>query len=60
VTLPETGIPEGLPPVTPVSVIGLKARDSENTFNGQSRHGISFRAVAITALIPTAAANGKG
>ncbi|MFB7192963.1 hypothetical protein [Streptomyces sp. NPDC056240] len=49
VTVPETGIPESLTPGTPVSVIGLKARDWENEFNGQKRHGISFRAVAITA-----------
>ncbi|MFI0226105.1 SCO3933 family regulatory protein [Streptomyces lydicus] len=49
VTVPETGIPEGLAPGAPVSVVGLKARDWENEFNGQKRHGISFRAVAITA-----------
>ncbi|WP_424887665.1 hypothetical protein [Streptomyces sp. XH2] len=49
VTVPETGIPNGLNPGTPVSVVGLKARDWENEFNGQKRHGISFRAVAITA-----------
>ena len=49
VTVPETGIPEGLNPGTPVSVVGLKARDWENTFNGQTRHGISFRATAIVA-----------
>ncbi|MEV5377573.1 hypothetical protein AB0L26_16570 [Streptomyces nondiastaticus] len=49
VTVPETGIPDGLNPGTPVSVVGLKARDWENEFNGQKRHGISFRAVAITA-----------
>lgn len=49
VTVPETGIPEGLTPGAPVSVVGLKARDWENEFNGQKRHGISFRAVAITA-----------
>ncbi|WP_328581430.1 SCO3933 family regulatory protein [Streptomyces sp. NBC_00370] len=48
VTVPNTGVPEGLAPGTPVSVIGLKARDWENEFNGQKRHGISFRAVAIT------------
>ncbi|MCX5147215.1 hypothetical protein OHB36_10575 [Streptomyces sp. NBC_00320] len=48
VTVPETGLPEGLAPGMPVRVIGLKARDWENTFNGQSRHGISFRAVALT------------
>ncbi|MCQ4081307.1 hypothetical protein NGB36_12020 [Streptomyces sp. RB6PN25] len=49
VTVPETGIQADLAPGTPVSVIGLRARDWENTFNGQTRHGISFRAVAITA-----------
>ncbi|MET7539551.1 hypothetical protein [Streptomyces sp. NPDC005507] len=49
VTVPETGIPESLVPGTQVSVIGLKARDWENEFNGQKRHGIAFRAVAITA-----------
>lgn len=49
VTVPETGIPEGLAPGIPVRVVGLKARDWENEFNGQKRHGISFRAVAITA-----------
>ncbi|GHI07255.1 hypothetical protein AQI88_21265 [Streptomyces cellostaticus] len=49
VTVPETGIPKGLVPGTPVAVVGLKARDWENEFNGQKRHGISFRAVAITA-----------
>ncbi|MFD5780784.1 hypothetical protein [Streptomyces sp. NPDC126933] len=48
VTVPETGLPADLVPGTPVSVIGLRARDWENTFNGQARHGISFRAVAIT------------
>ena len=48
VTIPETGLPEGLQPGMPVRVGGLKARDWENEFNGQKRHGISFRAVAIT------------
>jgi hypothetical protein len=48
VTIPETGYPEGLAPGMPVRVVGLKARDWENEFNGQKRHGISFRAVAIT------------
>ncbi|MFJ4984379.1 hypothetical protein ACIP9H_11355 [Streptomyces sp. NPDC088732] len=50
VTVPSTGIDATLTPGMPVSVIGLKARDWENTFNGQTRHGISFRAVAITAV----------
>lgn len=52
VTVPETGLPaDGLNPGTMVSVVGLKARDWENTFNGQTRHGISFRAAAITSLV---------
>ncbi|MFH9226540.1 SCO3933 family regulatory protein [Streptomyces lydicus] len=49
VSVPETGIPEGLTLGMPVKVIGLKARDWENTFNGEKRHGISFRAVALVA-----------
>lgn len=32
----------------PVQVHGLKAKDWENEFNGQKRHGIAFSAVAIT------------
>ncbi|MFK0289212.1 hypothetical protein ACIQU6_01830 [Streptomyces sp. NPDC090442] len=49
VTVPETGLQENLAPGMPVKVTGLKARDWENEFNGQKRHGIAFRAVAITA-----------
>ncbi|MFF7126761.1 hypothetical protein [Streptomyces sp. NPDC008240] len=51
VTVPETGLPDGLAPGMPVRVVGLKARDWENEFNGQKRHGISFRAVAITSAV---------
>ncbi|GGS90551.1 MULTISPECIES: SCO3933 family regulatory protein [Streptomyces] len=52
VTIPETGFPEGgLVPGTPVKVVGLKARDWENEFNGQKRHGIAFRAVAVTPAV---------
>lgn len=54
VAVPESGIPQGLTPGTPVAVTGLKARDWENEFNGQKRHGISFRAVAVTSLASTA------
>lgn len=35
---------------TPVALTGLVARPWENEFNGQKRHGISFRAVAVTSL----------
>ncbi|MFE0362646.1 SCO3933 family regulatory protein [Streptomyces griseoaurantiacus] len=51
VTIPETGVPEDLMPGTPVKVVGLKARDWENTFNGEKRHGIAFRAVAVTPAV---------
>jgi hypothetical protein len=60
VTIPATGIDATLTPGTPVVVTGLRARDWENEFNGQKRHGISFRAVAVTSLVPAAASNGKG
>jgi hypothetical protein len=60
VTIPETGIDATLTPGTLVAVTGLKARDWENEFNGQKRHGISFRAVAVTSLVPATASNGKG
>ncbi|WP_333770432.1 SCO3933 family regulatory protein [Streptomyces sp. IBSBF 2435] len=60
VTIPETGIDATLTPGTLVAVTGLRARDWENEFNGQKRHGISFRAVAVTSLMPAATANGKG
>ncbi|MFK0171140.1 hypothetical protein ACIQU5_20290 [Streptomyces sp. NPDC090306] len=48
VTVPETGVPDNLVVGVPVTVVGLKARDWENTFsNGKSGHGIAFRAAAI-------------
>lgn len=47
VSIPETGIPAGLTLGMPIQVVGLKARDWENTFNGEKRFGIAFRAVAL-------------
>lgn len=47
VSIPETGVPAGLTLGMPVKVVGLKARDWENTFNGEKRFGIAFRAVAL-------------
>ncbi|MFI0212428.1 hypothetical protein G3I34_04290 [Streptomyces sp. SID8014] len=35
---------------TPVAVTGLIAKPWENEFNGQKKHGISFRAAALTSL----------
>ncbi|MFF3558519.1 hypothetical protein ACFYXS_00510 [Streptomyces sp. NPDC002574] len=50
VTVPEPGISGDLVMGTPVALTGLVARPWENEFNGQRRHGISFRAVAVTSL----------
>ncbi|UQI48717.1 hypothetical protein M1P56_32585 [Streptomyces sp. HU2014] len=50
VAVPEPGISGELTMGTPVGLTGLVARPWENEFNGQKRHGISFRAVAVTAL----------
>ncbi|MDQ0843359.1 hypothetical protein [Streptomyces sp. V1I6] len=43
VSIPETGVPEGITLGMPVKVVGLKARDWER----DGRHGIAFRAVAL-------------
>ena len=55
VTVPETGISGDLQMGTPVALTGLIARPWENEFNGQKRHGIAFRAVAVTSLAAAAA-----
>ncbi|WP_156727545.1 SCO3933 family regulatory protein [Streptomyces apocyni] len=49
-TVPEPGITGELTMGTPVGLTGVVARPWENEFNGQKRHGISFRAVAVTSL----------
>ncbi|WP_274558551.1 hypothetical protein [Streptomyces spiramyceticus] len=50
VTVPQPGITGELVMGTPVALTGLTARPWENEFGGQKRHGISFRAVAVTSL----------
>lgn len=55
VTVPEPGISGELVMGTPVAITGLIARPWENEFNGQRRHGISFRAVAVTSLAASTA-----
>ncbi|OKI29499.1 hypothetical protein A6A28_09420 [Streptomyces sp. CB03578] len=52
VTVAEPDISGELAMGTPVALTGLVARPWENEFNGQKRHGISFRAVAVTSLAP--------
>ncbi|GAA2369930.1 MULTISPECIES: hypothetical protein [Streptomyces] len=48
VTVPESGVSEGLALGAPVSLPGLVARPWESIFNGQERHGIAYRAAAVT------------
>ncbi|MEU5610802.1 hypothetical protein AB0H03_19060 [Streptomyces sparsogenes] len=56
VTVPESGITPGLALGSPVSLPGLLARPWESVFNGQQRHGIAYRAAAVTpAVFPSAA-----
>ncbi|MFB8268876.1 hypothetical protein ACFC96_20025 [Streptomyces sp. NPDC055955] len=50
VTVPEPGITGELQMGTPVALTGLIARPWDNEFNGVRRHGIAFRAVAVTSL----------
>ncbi|MEU3904742.1 hypothetical protein OHU17_16930 [Streptomyces goshikiensis] len=50
VTVAEPDISGDLATGTPVALTGLVARPWENEFNGQKRHGLSFRAVAVTSL----------
>ncbi|WP_405886978.1 hypothetical protein OG739_19880 [Streptomyces longwoodensis] len=54
VAVPQPGISGELTMGTPVVLTGLVARPWENDFNGQRRHGISFRAVAVTSLVDSA------
>lgn len=59
VTIPVSGVSEGLSLGAPVALPGLVARPWESTFNGQARHGIAFRAAAITpGAFPAAAVQG--
>lgn len=51
ITVAEPDISGELVMGTPVALTGLVARPWENEFNGQKRHGISFRAVAVTSLV---------
>ncbi|MHC5700960.1 SCO3933 family regulatory protein [Streptomyces tirandamycinicus] len=55
VTVPENSISGELVMGTPIAITGLIARPWENEFNGQRRHGIAFRAVAVTSLVESAA-----
>lgn len=60
VTVPQPGVPDGLVMGTLVGLTGLVARPWENEFGGQKRHGIAFRAEAVTPFNVPAASNGKG
>lgn len=55
VTVPESGVTEGLTLGSPVALPGLIARPWASVFNGQQRHGIAYRAAAVTpAAFPAA------
>lgn len=59
VTVPESGVTNGLALGKPVSLPGLIARPWESVFNGQQRHGIAYRAAALTAgAVPATAGAG--
>ncbi|MFI1014227.1 hypothetical protein [Streptomyces sp. NPDC020965] len=47
VTVPESGVTDGLMLGAPVSLPGLVARPWESVFNGQQRHGVAYRAAAV-------------
>ncbi len=47
VTVPESGVTDGLALGSPVSLPGLVARPWDSVFNGQQRHGIAYRAAAV-------------
>ncbi|MER7173411.1 hypothetical protein [Streptomyces mesophilus] len=51
VVVPEPGISGEMVMGTPVALTGLTARPWENDFGNGKRHGISFRAVAVTSLV---------
>ena len=51
VTVPQGRVSEGLSLGAPVALPGLVARPWENTFNGQQRHGIAYRAAAVTPAV---------
>ncbi|GGM10629.1 hypothetical protein GCM10010129_63270 [Streptomyces fumigatiscleroticus] len=55
VTVAEPDISGELAMGTPLALTGLVAAPWENEFNGQKRHGISFRAVAATSLVQATA-----
>ncbi|WP_316739987.1 hypothetical protein [Streptomyces sp. MK7] len=55
VTVAEPDISGELAMGTPLALTGLVAVPWENEFNGQKRHGISFRAVAATSLVQASA-----
>ncbi|GAA5002143.1 hypothetical protein [Kitasatospora paranensis] len=51
VTVPQSGVGEGLALGGPVALVGLVARPWEQVFNGQPRHGIAYRAAAVTPAV---------
>jgi hypothetical protein len=52
VTVPESGIGDGLAMGTSVVLSGLIGRPWESEFGGRTRHGIAFRATAVMSNVP--------
>ncbi|WP_326808291.1 hypothetical protein OHB04_24235 [Streptomyces sp. NBC_01775] len=54
VTVPESGVTEGLALGSAVSLPGLVARPWDSVLGGQQRHGIAYRAAAVApGALPT-------
>ncbi|MFH8567580.1 hypothetical protein [Streptomyces sp. NPDC017993] len=47
VTVPQSGLPDGLKPGMPVKTVDLVANPWANLFNGQVSSGVAYRAAAL-------------
>ncbi|MGW2560520.1 SCO3933 family regulatory protein [Streptomyces sp. NPDC001514] len=56
ITVPETGLPNGLKPGVPVMPVDLFATPWARIFNGQLSDGIAYRATALKLVTPAAMA----
>ncbi|NED34862.1 hypothetical protein [Streptomyces sp. SID8499] len=57
ITVPETGLPDGLKPGVPVMPVELFATPWARIFNGQLSDGIAYRADRLDLLAPASAAD---
>ncbi|MEW2083929.1 MULTISPECIES: hypothetical protein [unclassified Streptomyces] len=59
ITVPETGLPNGLRPGVPVMPVELFATPWARIFNGQLSDGIAYRAASLELTAPAAAESAK-